>query len=114
MAVALKPSIAACTVAASGHIIIVLAVFAPVEVALKLIAPAAYIFGHIAVPVACIAFISENSQSVKVANISLSIITLSLVNLVLQTSFLKSTPQCEVVWQDSVERSEQTLKRPYR
>jgi sorbitol-specific phosphotransferase system component IIC len=66
---ALKPSIAACAVAESGHTIIVREVLVPVAVALKLGAPAAYTFGHIASPVAVIASMSENSQSVKVANI---------------------------------------------
>ena len=80
IAAALKPSIAAFAVAASGHTILVLAVFGPVEVAVKLIAPAACTFGHIAVPVAVIASISENSQSVKVANILVLLFTVSLNN----------------------------------
>ena len=69
IAAARKPSIAACAAAASGHTLMVRAVFAPVAVALKLSAPADYTFGHIAVPVDTIASISANSQSVKVANI---------------------------------------------
>ena len=69
IAKALKSSILACAVAASGQTIIVLPVFSPVTVALKLIAPAACTFGYIAVPVSCIASILGNSQSVKVANI---------------------------------------------
>ena len=78
IAAALKPSIAACAVAESGHTIIVRAVLVPVAVALKLGAPAAYTFGHIASPVAVIASMSENSQSVKVANILISPLVLPL------------------------------------
>ena len=78
VAAALKPSIAACAVAASGQTTLVLTVFGHIEVAVKLIAPAACIFGHIAVPVAFIASISENSQSVKVANILVLLFIVSL------------------------------------